>query len=108
MVVRFASAGRAAMEYHPLPASRARAIVRALRTSRVTSPRRENLEEPAVLLYILRRLLSAISVVIVTLVASFALFFVAPTDPAGVICGPKCTPERLADISASLDLDKPA
>jgi len=61
-----------------------------------------------VLLYILRRLASAISVVIVTLVASFALFFLAPTDPAGVICGPKCTPERLADISASLDLDKPA
>ena len=40
------------------------------------------------LLYILKRVLSAISVVIVTLVASFALFFLAPTDPAGVICGP--------------------
>ncbi|WP_412745578.1 ABC transporter permease [Krasilnikovia sp. MM14-A1004] len=60
------------------------------------------------LLYILRRILSGISVVIVTIVASFALFFFAPTDPAGVICGPKCTPERLADIEKSLDLDKPA
>ncbi|WP_412736562.1 ABC transporter permease [Krasilnikovia sp. MM14-A1259] len=59
------------------------------------------------LLYILRRVLSAISVVIVTVVASFALFFFAPTDPAGVICGPKCTPERLSDIEKSLDLDKP-
>jgi peptide/nickel transport system permease protein len=61
-----------------------------------------------VLLYILRRLLSAISVVIVTLVASFCLFFLAPNDPAGVICGPKCTPERLSDIKGSLGLDKPA
>jgi peptide/nickel transport system permease protein len=60
------------------------------------------------LLYILRRLLSAFSVVIVTLVASFALFFLAPTDPAGVICGPRCTPDRLRDISASLGLDQPA
>lgn len=64
-------------------------------------------EEQAVLLYILKRVLSAISVVIVTLVASFALFFLAPTDPAGVICGPRCTPERVADIEASLDLDEP-
>jgi peptide/nickel transport system permease protein len=60
------------------------------------------------LLYILRRLVSAISVVIVTLVASFALFFLAPTDPAGVICGPRCTPDRLRDIRTSLGLDQPA
>jgi peptide/nickel transport system permease protein len=61
-----------------------------------------------VLLYILRRLVSAISVVFVTLVVSFALFFLAPTDPAGVICGPRCTPERVREVQASLDLDKPA
>jgi peptide/nickel transport system permease protein len=59
------------------------------------------------LLYILRRLASSISVVIVTLIASFALFFLAPTDPAGVICGPRCTPDRLADIKSSLSLDQP-
>lgn len=59
------------------------------------------------LLYILRRVISAISVVIVTVVASFLLFFVAPTDPAGVICGPRCTPERLQNITDSLDLDEP-
>jgi len=60
-----------------------------------------------VLLYILRRVISAISVVIVTVVASFLLFFVAPTDPAGVICGPRCTPERLQNITDSLGLDEP-
>jgi len=60
-----------------------------------------------VLFYILRRLVSAVSVIVVTIVASFALFFLAPTDPAGVICGPRCTPERLADIESSLNLDEP-
>jgi peptide/nickel transport system permease protein len=60
-----------------------------------------------VLLYILRRILSAISVVIVALVASFALFYLAPSDPAGVICGQKCTPERYAEIARSLHLDDP-
>jgi len=61
-----------------------------------------------VLSYILRRVVSAISVVFVTLVASYALFLLAPTDPAGTICGPRCTPERVADITHSLNLDKPA
>jgi peptide/nickel transport system permease protein len=61
-----------------------------------------------VLFYILRRVASAISVVFVALIASYALFLLAPTDPAGTICGPKCTPERLNDINESLDLNKPA
>ncbi|MFC7547849.1 ABC transporter permease [Plantactinospora sp. GCM10030261] len=59
------------------------------------------------LLYILRRCLTAVSVIVVTLIASFMLFFVAPTDPVGVICGLRCTPDRIADINASLGLDKP-
>lgn len=57
--------------------------------------------------YILRRVVSAISVVIVTIIASFALFFVAPTDPAGAICGPKCSKQRYDDIQQSLNLDEP-
>jgi peptide/nickel transport system permease protein len=51
--------------------------------------------------------MSAISVVFVTLVASYALFLLAPTDPAGTICGPKCTPERVEEITKSLNLDEP-
>lgn len=57
------------------------------------------------LFYILRRVVSAISVVFLTLVASYALFLLAPTDPAGTICGPKCTPDRVKEITASLNLD---
>ncbi|MFN8084595.1 MAG: ABC transporter permease [Dermatophilaceae bacterium] len=59
------------------------------------------------LVYILRRLASAISVVLVTIVISFGLFFVAPSDPAGMLCGVKCTPARVAEIEKSLGLDKP-
>ena len=58
-------------------------------------------------LYIVRRILSALSVILVALVASFGLFFLAPTDPAGVVCGPRCTPARYQEIYQSLDLDEP-
>jgi peptide/nickel transport system permease protein len=60
-----------------------------------------------VLWYILRRVLSAISVIVVTLLASFALFYLAPTDPAAVICGARCPTQRYEDIRRSLDLDQP-
>jgi len=60
-----------------------------------------------VVTYVLRRLASALSVVLITLVASFGLFFLAPADPAGIMCGPKCPTERYEDIRASLHLDEP-
>ena len=55
-----------------------------------------------------RRLVSAVSVVLVTMVATFALFFIAPTDPAGAICGERnCTLQRYNEIKANLHLDRP-
>ena len=59
------------------------------------------------LFYIARRLVSAISVVLVTIIVSFLLFYAAPTDPAGYICGARCTPARVAEITHSLKLDEP-
>jgi peptide/nickel transport system permease protein len=59
------------------------------------------------IMYILRRIASAISVIIVTIIASFCLFYLAPTDPAGVVCGPKCTPARYEEIAKSMHLDEP-
>lgn len=59
------------------------------------------------LTYISRRVLSAASVVLATIIATFLLFFVAPSDPAAAICGPRCTPARYADIKHSLNLDRP-
>jgi peptide/nickel transport system permease protein len=60
-----------------------------------------------VLTYVLRRVLSAITVIVVTLIASFGLFYLAPTDPAGVICGQRCPDERYEEIRASLHVDDP-
>lgn len=58
--------------------------------------------------YVVRRVASAISVVAVTLVATFALFFIAPTDPAAAICGErKCPQSRYNEIRANLHLDEP-
>jgi peptide/nickel transport system permease protein len=56
--------------------------------------------------YIARRLASAISVVLVALVFSFTLFYLVPADPARQVCGPKCPPERLAEIKSGLGLDR--
>jgi peptide/nickel transport system permease protein len=60
-----------------------------------------------VVFYIARRIISAFSVVLVTIIASFALFYMAPTDPAGAVCGSRCTPQRIAEISKSLNLNEP-
>jgi len=60
-----------------------------------------------VVFYIARRIVSAISVVFVALIASFALFYLAPSDPVHAICGQRCTPERAAQITHSLHLDDP-
>ena len=50
--------------------------------------------------FVSRRLVSALSVVLATLIATFALFFVAPTDPAAAICGERnCTQERYNEIN---------
>jgi peptide/nickel transport system permease protein len=58
--------------------------------------------------YVVRRVASALSVVAVTMVATFALFFIAPTDPASAICGErKCPISRYNEIKANLHLDEP-
>ncbi len=60
------------------------------------------------LYFVARRLVSALSVVLVTLIATFTLFFVAPTDPAAAICGERnCTQQRYDDIKTNLHLDRP-
>jgi len=61
-----------------------------------------------VLYFVARRLVSALSVVLVTLIATFTLFFVAPSDPAAAICGDRnCTQQRYNEIKRNLHLDRP-
>jgi len=61
-----------------------------------------------VLIYIARRIVLAISVLFVALVATFLLFFAGPADPAQSMCGElRCSQEKLEDIRASMRLDRP-
>jgi len=58
--------------------------------------------------YIIRRIVSGILVLVATSVAVFALFFYGPSNPALAYCPEtKCTPERLANITEQLGLDRP-
>lgn len=59
------------------------------------------------LVYLLRRVLLGLSVIFAAVVATFCIFFLGPSDPAGAICGPRCTPDRLVQIEHDLGLDKP-
>jgi peptide/nickel transport system permease protein len=60
-----------------------------------------------VLRYVIRRLIGAILILAVVSAVTFFLFFALPGDPARLSCGKSCTPERLADIRASLGIDRP-
>lgn len=57
--------------------------------------------------YILRRLLSAIPVLLGISVIVFAIMAMIPGDPATAILGSFATPENVAALNADLGLDKP-
>jgi peptide/nickel transport system permease protein len=58
--------------------------------------------------YVLRRLVSAALVVIVTSMLVFALFTYGPSDPAQALCSAdRCTEERRSQIHESLGLNRP-
>ncbi|MEO3938715.1 ABC transporter permease [Dermatophilaceae bacterium Soc4.6] len=60
------------------------------------------------LLYTVRRLAMALSVILVTLVTTFLVFFAGPSDPAQSLCGElRCNPQKLVEIRASMGLDRP-
>lgn len=59
--------------------------------------------------YLVRRLVSAALVVIMTSMLVFALFFLGPSNPAQPLCdlNGKCTPEKLALLTDQLGFDEP-
>ncbi len=57
--------------------------------------------------YLARRILAAAAILLVASAVTFFLFFVLPGDPGRIICRKSCTPERLAEIHATLGLDQP-
>lgn len=59
------------------------------------------------LVYVIRRLLLTLSVIIATVTFTFAIFYLGPTDPASALCNKNCTPAQIARIEKSMGLDKP-
>ncbi|MEY8837555.1 ABC transporter permease, partial [Cribrihabitans sp. XS_ASV171] len=57
--------------------------------------------------YVLKRVLSAIPVMIIVAVVIFALLRLTPGDPAAILAGNDATGEQLAQIRESLGLDEP-
>ncbi|MCC3767250.1 ABC transporter permease [Streptomyces sp. UNOC14_S4] len=58
-------------------------------------------------LYFLRRALGAVLVLLVISVVVYAVFYVAPGDPAKLACGPRCNPEQLRQVREQLGLNDP-
>jgi peptide/nickel transport system permease protein len=58
--------------------------------------------------YIVRRLFSGLVMLIVMSFVTMLLFFSSAVDPARVMCGKSCTPERIEQTRKALGYDKPA
>lgn len=59
------------------------------------------------LVYTIRRLIGAFALLVVMSIATFLLFYAAPTDPARLTCGKNCNPTTIAQNRHILGLDKP-
>ncbi|MFG1606480.1 ABC transporter permease [Actinoplanes sp. NPDC049265] len=57
--------------------------------------------------YVLRRVGGAVLVLFGLTTLLYALFYLAPSDPAVLTCGKGCTPERLADVRHAMGVDDP-
>jgi peptide/nickel transport system permease protein len=60
-----------------------------------------------VIVYVIRRLVAVIPVMLVVATVSFVLIRLAPGDPASVIAGPYATAEDIGRLQQSLGLDQP-
>ena len=58
-------------------------------------------------IYVVRRLLAVIPVMLVVATVAFVLVHLAPGDPASVIAGPYAAPEDIAKLRHQLGLDEP-
>jgi peptide/nickel transport system permease protein len=57
--------------------------------------------------YLARRLLGAVVTLLVLSAIVYGLFYLLPTDPARMICGPRCSPRDVAAVSHAYGLDQP-
>ncbi|MFE1904855.1 ABC transporter permease [Streptomyces gardneri] len=59
------------------------------------------------ILYLGRRLLGVVGVLLAIAAVTFTIFYVLPSDPAAAACGKSCSTERLEAIRANMGLDAP-
>ncbi|MEV4428947.1 ABC transporter permease [Streptomyces sp. R-07] len=59
------------------------------------------------ILYLGRRLLGVLGVLLAIAAVTFTIFYVLPSDPAAAACGKSCSTERLEAIRAHMGLDAP-
>jgi peptide/nickel transport system permease protein len=60
-----------------------------------------------VFVYIVKRLLMTVVVLLVVTIFLSVLVHIVPGDPAKTLLGPRATPELISKVRASMDLDKP-
>ncbi|MFE0649765.1 ABC transporter permease [Streptomyces sp. NPDC059534] len=56
--------------------------------------------------YVLKRLAGAVLVLLALSVLVYALFYLAPGDPARLACGERCNPQQIAQVRTRLGLDQ--
>ncbi|MFJ9842769.1 ABC transporter permease [Kitasatospora sp. NPDC101155] len=59
------------------------------------------------ILYLGRRLLGALGILLAICAITFTIFYLLPSDPAVAACGKTCSPERIAEVKVAMGLDKP-
>ena len=59
------------------------------------------------LLYIVKRLLLGVVIVMLAVAVLFCMIHLVPGDPARILLGPRATPEMIASMSARMGLDQP-
>jgi peptide/nickel transport system permease protein len=57
--------------------------------------------------FLVRRLAAAAAILLVICALTFAVFYLMPADPAQGACGKACSPDRIAQIRATLGIDRP-
>ncbi|TIL34595.1 ABC transporter permease [Mesorhizobium sp.] len=58
-------------------------------------------------LYVLKRVVLAVAIVLIAVVLLFVMIRAVPGDPAAVLLGPRATPEMKAQLHQQMGLDKP-
>ncbi len=58
-------------------------------------------------IYILRRMLATLPVIVIVALLVFGLLFLTPGDPAAMMAGDQATPNQIAELREKLGLDDP-